>query len=198
MMQILERRIEFATPWFEVVAKRTSGGAAPFYALRMLDYVSVAALTAEEELVLVRQYRPAVERYTLELPSGHVERGETPEQSARRELAEECGLRAPELELLGAPVSDTGRHENRLWCYVARGVRPVKGSYVPEPGIERILVPRGRLPEVMAGGEFDHALNLAVLMLVLVRHQPEALEGVLWGPTGGCGRGLSRPCRGAR
>ena len=78
MPLITSRLIEFATPWFEVVAKRMNGDASPYYSLRMPDCVSVIALTAEKQVVLVRQYRPAVERYTLELPGGHVETRRNP------------------------------------------------------------------------------------------------------------------------
>ena len=55
-----------------------------------------------DELVLVRQSRPATEEATLELPSGKVEAGESPEQAAARELAEECGLAAEAWRALGS------------------------------------------------------------------------------------------------
>src|SRR5204863_2311563 len=167
--QILDRKIEFATPWFQVVAKQVTGQSAPYYALRLQHYVCIVALTPHDELVLVRQFRPAVERYTLELPSGHVETNETPALSARRELAEECGFDAPEPELLGALLSDAGRLDNRLWCFLAAGVSPLNGGYVPEPGVERILVPRARVPELLVEGQFDHALHLAALLSAAAR-----------------------------
>ena len=150
-------------------------GVGPYYSLQMLDYVSVVAFTDQQELVLVRQYRPAVERHTLELPSGHVEQGESPEQSARRELAEECGFDTSQLELLGTLISDTGRNENRLWCYLAARVSPLGADYVPERGVERILVPRAELADLWTNGEFDHALHVAALMLAVFKHGPELL-----------------------
>jgi len=175
MTQILSERIEFATPWFELVSKQVSGEAGPYYALRMPDYVTVVAFTAQEEIVLVRQYRPAVERNTLELPAARVEKDETPEQSARRELAEECGFEAGEMELLGTLISDTGRNENRLWCYLAKELKAVGPGYVPEPGVETVLVKREKLGELLSNGEFDHALHLAALMLAISRHGPQLL-----------------------
>ncbi len=175
MTQIVDRKVEFETPWFQVVAKNVAGEAAPYYSLRMQDYVCVVAFTERDELALVRQYRPALERHTLELPSGHVESKETPAESAQRELAEECGLDAPRLELLGTLVSDTGRNENRLWCYFAAKVTPLGADYVPEPGVERILVPRAKVTELIARGELDHALNIAALMLAVVKHGPQIL-----------------------
>jgi len=108
MTQIVDRKVEFEPPWFQVVARSVAGESAPYYSLRMQDYVCVIAIRDRDELVLVRQYRPAVERPTLELPSSHVESKETPADSARSERAEECGLDAPRLELLGTliPVLD--------------------------------------------------------------------------------------------
>lgn len=170
MTQIVDRKVEFETPWFQLVSKRVAGESAPYYALHVQDYVCVVAFTEQDELVLVRQYRPAVERHTLELPSGHVEPNELPAESARRELAEECGLGAPSLELLGTMISDSGRNDNKIWCYLATKVSPLGTDYVPEPGVERILVPRVRLPELIARAEFDHALHVAALMLGVMKH----------------------------
>jgi ADP-ribose pyrophosphatase len=170
MTQIEDRKVEFETPWFQLVSKRVAGESAPYYALHVQDYVCVVAFTEQDELVLVRQYRPAVERHTLELPSGHIEPNEPPAESARRELAEECGLDALRLELLGTLISDSGRNENRIWCYLAAKVSPLGADYVPEPGVERILVPRVKLPELIARAEFDHALHVAALMLAVLRH----------------------------
>jgi len=51
-------------------------------------------------------------------------------------------------------------------------VLPLGANYVPEPGVERILVPRAKVPELIARAEFDHALHLAALMLAVVKHGP--------------------------
>ncbi len=184
MPLITSRLIEFATPWFEVVAKRMNGDDSPYYSLRMPDCVSVIALTAEKQVVLVRQYRPAVERYTLELPGGHVEADETPEQSARRELAEETGYHAESMELLGALLTDAGRHENRLWCYLAKAVLPPDGVREPEPGIETVLVHRHALLDLICRGEYNHSPDLSALLLALARHGQELLSDFKSGKKG--------------
>jgi ADP-ribose pyrophosphatase len=161
--------IAFATPWFEVVEKKLDSEAFPYYALRMQDYVTVVAITAEKDVVLVRQFRPAVERYTLELPSGHVELDEPPEQAARRELAEETGFRANRLTFLGTLFTDTGRMENRLWCFLAPKVKAFPEGFRPEPSVERVLVPQSVLMNLIGNTEFNHALDLAVIMLAIAR-----------------------------
>jgi ADP-ribose pyrophosphatase len=55
------------------------------------DTVAVVALTPEESVVLVREYRPGPERFLLELPGGAIDEGESPMEAATRELVEETG-----------------------------------------------------------------------------------------------------------
>jgi ADP-ribose pyrophosphatase len=157
----------FQTPWFDIVAKwdgQPEGGE-PYYALRLVDFTCTIALTPKQEFVLVRQYRPAVERKTLELPAGHVDPGESPSDSAGRELAEETGYVGTRIESLGRLAPDTGRASNAMWCFLVPDAVP-QGE--PEPGIEVVLYSAAELAESIRGGEFDHALHLAALHLAAV------------------------------
>ena len=141
----------------------------------MSDYVSILALTERQEVLLVRQYRPAVESYTLELPSGHVEEGETPMEAARREFTEETGYQAANVELLGCLLPDTGRLSNRMWCYFASGATPRCPAPVIEPGIELVVCSQSDLMRYIAEAEFDHALHLAAVLLAILKHRlPQA------------------------
>lgn len=167
-MKPIRTEIAWATPWFEVAAKTMREGEAPFYSLRLPDYTSVVAVTEEGRIVIVRQYRPAVEKYTLELPSGLVDPGETPGEAAARELLEETGYEAASVEVLGPMDPDTGRLGNRIFACFASGVRLVQGR-VPEEGIQVRTWSPAELRAGMASGRFDHALHLAVVMLAMVR-----------------------------
>ena len=157
----------FSTAWFDVVAK-SNGSGDPYYSLRLLDYVATIGLTPQNELILVRQHRPAVERSTLELPAGHVESGESPADAARRELEEETGFTPGRLELLGKLAPDTGRLSNSLWCYLARDAVPIVPTSAAEPGIEVVLCSPFELRGKIGSGEFDHALHLAALHLGMI------------------------------
>jgi ADP-ribose pyrophosphatase len=169
---IVGREILLDNEWLQVAAKVVRGmpgstGDQRFYVVRPRDYVSVVATTPDQQIVLVRQYRPAVERVTLELPSGLLDPGETPENTARRELQEETGYVARHVEHVGTLIPDTGRYENRLWCYVAPDVELAAGHAAPEEGMEPVLVDLRDLPDLLRSSEFDHALHLAALMLAL-------------------------------
>jgi ADP-ribose pyrophosphatase len=160
----------FSTPWFEVVAKPNAAqaGGAPHYALRLLDYVCTIALTPAGDFVLVRQFRPAIERMTLELPAGHVDPGETPAESARRELIEETGLAPARIEPLGPLAPDTGRLSNVLWSFLALDCVPTVPVSCAEAGIEVVICPLAELADKIRCGEFDHALHLAALQLAML------------------------------
>src|ERR1051325_816606 len=96
----LNRKEVFATPWFQVLTTEAADGKHPHYSIQAPDFVVVIALDEQQRLILVRQFRPAVEEFTLELPAGHIEAGETPEQSARKELLEETGYEAEQFTFL--------------------------------------------------------------------------------------------------
>jgi len=140
---------------------------APYYSLKLPDYTSLIALTDDRRILLVRQYRPAVERYTLELPSGLVDPGESAAEAARRELLEETGYEAGEVEVLGRLFPDTGRLANQIWSCFAAGVRWV--GRAPEAGIEVVTYSLAELWRATEDGHFDHALHVAILMLAVVR-----------------------------
>ena len=173
MPDVTERYTVLSTPWFNVIAKTLSGSNpdTPYYSLQMPDYVAIVALTEHQEVLLVRQYRPAVERYTLELPSGHVEQGESPAEAAKRELLEETGYEADDVELLGCLAPDTGRLSNRMWCYFASGATPCCPAPVIEPEIDLVVCSQSDLVRYIAESEFDHALHLAAVLLTILKHK---------------------------
>lgn len=170
-MKILKKEAVFSTQWFDIIAKTLSNDESgePYYSLQLSDYVAVVALTTQQEIILVRQYRPAVEKYTLELPSGLVEKGESPIDTARRELLEETGYYAENLELLGCLSPDTGRLSNRIWCYYATEV--IQQSHVYEQGIEVVVCKQDDLVSYIIDQVFDHALHLAPLLLAMLKHR---------------------------
>ncbi len=164
MSRITDRSIAFATPWFDVVAKQVDGNPSPHYTVQPADYITVVATDTDGRILLVKQYRPVVEDFTIELPSGLVDPGETPEASARRELIEETGHEAAEMAYLGSLVPDVGRLGNRMFCYAASNVRALT-PFVPEAGIELLRMEPAEFRDALVSFRCNHALNFAALML---------------------------------
>ncbi len=148
----------FHTPWFQILSRKVSETAPPHYCIQTTDFVVIVAVDPQGRLLLVRQFRPAVNQITLELPAGHVEPGETPEGAARKELCEETGYEAETFELLGKHSPSTARFTNLMWVYFAADARPaLQPKQAREVGVDAVLHegPVGSLldnPEFFAGG----------------------------------------------
>ncbi|MGO0060917.1 NUDIX domain-containing protein [Brevibacillus fluminis] len=84
--------------------------------------VAVMALTDDNKLLAVRQFRKPLERSIVEIPAGKLERGEEPIECARRELLEETGYTAKELTLLSSFYTSPGFADEILHLFVATGL----------------------------------------------------------------------------
>lgn len=84
--------------------------------------VAVIAVTEEGKLVLVEQYRKALERSIIEIPAGKLEPGEEPVVTARRELEEETGYGAQSLTFLQAFATSPGFADEIIYLFVAKGL----------------------------------------------------------------------------
>jgi ADP-ribose pyrophosphatase YjhB (NUDIX family) len=159
--------VVFQTPWFQVSAKKWPGVEHPYYAISAPDFVAIVAVNAEGHLLLVRQFRHVAGRMTLELPAGHVEIGETPEQAARKELAEETGHEADTFELLTVLAPSTARFTNRLWCFYAGNARPAANVQI-EAGMQPVIYTQG-LRALLDEKDFITSGSCAALFAALVR-----------------------------
>lgn len=84
--------------------------------------VAILAITDENKIVMVEQYRKALERVLVEIPAGKLERGEEPSACARRELEEETGYECISLELLNSFYTSPGFADEIVHVYVAKGL----------------------------------------------------------------------------
>lgn len=163
------RETVFATPWFQVLAEQAQGGGQPHYVIQGLDFVVIVAMTPQDQILLVRQFRVAAGGVTLELPAGHIDPGETPEQAARRELLEETGYEAGNIELLASLSPSVARFTNRMWCFLAAGAVPAIGANTQrEAGVDLILYDRGAR-ELIREKDFYSAPNYAALLVAVLR-----------------------------
>ena len=85
--------------------------------------VAILAITDDNKLVMVEQYRKALERTIVEIPAGKLEKGEEPALCARRELEEETGYECESLELLISFYTSPGFADEIVHLYIARGLK---------------------------------------------------------------------------
>ncbi len=136
----------------------------PFYRIDSADWVNIVALTDQDEIVMVRQYRHGEGEVTLEIPGGIVDPGEDGATAAARELLEETGYLAGAVARLGVVNPNPALFGNRTETYVARGVRRVaeiQNGQTEETVVE--LIPRSKLRAHAREGRISSALVIAAL-----------------------------------
>lgn len=85
--------------------------------------VAVIAITDDNKLVMVEQYRKPLEKVIVEIPAGKLEKGEEPALCARRELEEETGYECETLELVSSFYTSPGFADEIIHVYVAKGLK---------------------------------------------------------------------------
>lgn len=130
------------------------------------DAVVILAIDENDNVIFVEEEREAIGKIALELPAGMIDEGEEPSHAARRELEEETGTVAGDLELLLEYYPSCGYTSEKNYIYIARNLS--KGKVNLDETEEIINVKKIHIDECLEKaleGSFEHAsLNLAILM----------------------------------
>ena len=134
--------------------------------------VVVVPLTDSGTVFMVRQFRAAIGSDLLELPAGKRDvTGEPPEETARRELAEEVGLSATDVRLLARFYNSPGFTDELSWLYLATGLDEVptdrQGHEEQLMSLEEI--PLADVPAMIADGRIEDAKSIIGLTLTALR-----------------------------
>jgi ADP-ribose pyrophosphatase len=141
-----------------------------YYVLERADAVFVFPLTKEGEVVLVRQYRPPLEKMELCLPAGLVDEGEDPLEAARRELREETGHGGGKWTKVITLSSSPGLKNNWAHVLLAEGVEEISPLDPDEfERLEVVKVPLGKLKDLVYSGEIVSSSGVAGIMVCLER-----------------------------
>ena len=149
--------------WVEHV--RLPGGAeAELEIVRHVGAAAVVPVTGAGEVILVRQFRHAAGGWLLEIPAGKLDAGESPEACARRETAEEVGLRPGRLEPLGWIFTTPGFTDERIWLYLASDLTPAEQALDDDEVIEVVRLPLDDAVAMARSGELVDAKTAVALL----------------------------------
>jgi ADP-ribose pyrophosphatase len=125
---------------------------------------AVAALTAANELIFVRQYRYPYGEDVLELPAGKLEQGEDPALAIRRELLEEAGVTAQDWLPMGIFYPTPGYCAEKIYLYLARGLS--FGPPQPDANefLEQLKIPLDEAVSRVMAGEIPDGKTQALVL----------------------------------
>lgn len=123
----------------------------------------------EQGIVLVRQYRKALEDSLWELPAGKLDPGEEPEEAAIRETYEETGYKAGKLNLLTCLYTSPGFADERIYLYAAEELKLGRAHPDPDEYLEVRVFPKAELKGKLLAGEIRDAKTLAGLLLYFAK-----------------------------
>lgn len=135
-----------------------------YYILEYPNWVNVIAITTEGQFVMVRQYRHGLDEIFTELCAGVMEKGETPEQAARRELLEETGFGGGKWELWMTISANPASMTNLTYCFLATGVEKITTQHLDKTeDLRYLLYNREQILNMLETGEIKQALMAAPL-----------------------------------
>lgn len=156
LFRVDELHLRFSNDEERIYEKLCSGGPSAVLMVPMLD---------KDTVLLVREYAAGIEDYHLALPKGAIDKGETLEQAANRELKEEVGYGARDLQLLKRVNLSPAYMEHGINIVLARDLYPERLSGdEPEP-IEVVPYPFKDLVSLVARPDFCEGRSIAALFL---------------------------------
>ena len=178
--KLLETKYLVDAPWLKVAKEKCElpNGKVidDFYTLWQPDWVLILARTATGRWVMTEQYRHGSQTIELEFPAGIINKGETPEQAALRELQEECGYKLDERTLqmglqtrderaliyLGSLPVNPDRHRGKFHIVFIDGVAKAGETHFDSTeDIESSELSDSELQQKIADGTFCHPLQIA-------------------------------------
>jgi ADP-ribose pyrophosphatase len=118
-----------------------------------------------DHVCLVRNFRYAVGRTLLELPAGTLEPGESPDETAGRELAEETGYRAGSITRIAEWYVSPGVMNERMFLYLCEDLEPGPTDHQPDENLEPVVLAWSEAMDRVRDGQIEDAKSLLALLI---------------------------------
>ncbi|HTH82716.1 MAG TPA: NUDIX hydrolase [Mucilaginibacter sp.] len=141
-----------------------------YYVLEYPNWVNAVAITEDNRVLMVTQYRHAANIVSLEIPGGVIDGDEKPEDAMRRELLEETGYQFDTMEPLCTIYANPSTANNHTYCYLARGGKKVQEQSLDEH--EELVVEEYTIAEIkqlLADNKIAQALHCTSLFYALMK-----------------------------
>ena len=137
---------------------------------------AVAALNEKGEIYLVRQYRYALGKELIEIPAGKLEKGEDPFEAAKRELAEECGLKAERYTDLGEFYPTVGYCSEIIYTWMATGLTPCAMHLDEDEFLTPEKLPFAEAVAMVLDGRIKDGKTVAAILKINALRRRKAAE----------------------
>jgi ADP-ribose pyrophosphatase len=141
-----------------------------YYVLEYPDFANALAITEDNKVLMVQQYRQAAGIISLEVPGGVVDEGEEPEQAIKRELLEETGYEFNDIELVSVLYPNPSTANNKCHFYLAKGGKKIKEAHLDD--LEELIVEEYTIPELkqlLLDNKIGQALQTAGIFYALIK-----------------------------
>lgn len=140
------------------------------------DCVAIIAIDADDNVLLVEQFRKPVEKVLLEIPAGGIDPGEDPVTTVGRELREETGYLPRNVERLGGFYSAPGYSSEYLYLYLATDLTSSPLHAEDTDSIRLVRVPVAQISDLITSGSICDAKSIAGLLTFLGSKAREAAD----------------------
>jgi ADP-ribose pyrophosphatase len=131
------------------------------------ECVTVVPVDSNGDILMVRQFRKAIEKDLLEIPAGGIDPGEDPPTAVKRELQEEIGYLPGKIVRLGGFYSTPGFCNEYLYLYLATDLKPSRLYAEDTPGIETVKIKPRQILKLIRSGEICDSKSIAGLLYYL-------------------------------
>ena len=169
-MKIVKKKLVKLSKYINIIENtvRVDSSLEKYHSFGQSDYVSVLAISKKNKVILVRQFSPALKKSTIELPGGLRDKKEKHSIAAKRELYEETGYIAKKLTFLGSFYPDSGRLENKIYCYFADDIKFDK-NHIDEKHVQSFEVTVQELKKLIKKNKIQHFLHVGIIGLANIR-----------------------------
>lgn len=143
------------------------------------DYSTIVPFVSDNEILAIKSYRHLVDSVQIEVPSGYIEKDETPEQAAMREFEEETGYNAKEILPVGSYTSDYTMFKQKGYVFAAYGLTRERGGQQKLGKMEKIeiaIMPIEKIRELLFNGTILNAASIIALYKALDYHDHKCHE----------------------